>query len=439
MKRAEPRTSKQEIRGPFGAPPAFVIASILRPQGSTGVHTHVRELQAYLEERDVPSTLLTPFSWAPLLSAPVFAVRLALAHVSAPASIYWYRRFHEWFLRLALRKHLRGLDEAIIYAQGPVEAVAALVARTSPRQRVIMAIHFEHSQADEWVRKGEISAHGAMYRSIRELEERTAKNVDGIVFVSDAIRRDFLSSSPDAHTQLSVALPNFVRPVPARPQKMRGDLVTVGCLEINKNHRFLLLVLAEVRAMGGSLTLDVYGDGRCRKELERLACSLGLREHVRFHGFRSDVREFLPAYRVYVHSSYSEALPFAIIEAMAAGLPIVATSAGGIRELCRDGIEGRLWSLDDPRQAATTLLDLIGNETERSAAGAASLKRYQSKFNSAVVGPQLYAFLTQSTALESNSPHVNRPPRGEPSTESLAIPSSDGFSMLKTAGPSSTS
>ena len=84
--------------------------------------------------------------------------------------------------------------------------------------------------------------------------------------------------------------------------------------------------------MGTTLSLDIYGDGSYRKELERLASSLDLTEQVRFQGFRPDVREYLPGYRMYVHTSYSEALPMAIIEAMAAGLPIVATSAGGIPE-----------------------------------------------------------------------------------------------------------
>ncbi len=70
-----------------------------------------------------------------------------------------------------------------------------------------------------------------------------------------------------------------------------------------------------------------------------------------------DVRDFLPGYRAYVHASYSESLPLAIIEAMAAGLPIVAGNTGGISELCDDGVEARFWPLDDPAQAAATLIE----------------------------------------------------------------------------------
>jgi glycosyltransferase involved in cell wall biosynthesis len=411
-----PRFPAENAHGSVSGAPPLVITSILRHEGSTGVHTHVKELEAFLDEAGTPSTTVTPFSRTPLLSAPIFAVRLLLERLNGSGSVAWYRYFHERFLRRALRKSLESLDEAIIYAQGPVEAHAALLARKGPQQRVIMAIHYQTSQADEWARKGRISVDGGRYLSIRDFEKSVVPQVDGIVFVSDAVRRDLLSWLPEAGVVPWATIPNFLRPLSAQPQGEIGDLVTVGSLEIAKNHRFLLQVLSEARAMGSSLTLDVYGDGRCRRDLERLASALDLTEHVRFRGFRADVRDFLPSYRAYVHASYAEALPFAILEAMAAGLPIVAASAGGIPEIFQDGVEGRFWSLDDPRQAATLLLEFLGDETRRSAAGAACLERYDNYFNSAVVGPQLYAFLAQSPAVRSSPSDATFAPSDPPRT-----------------------
>ena len=95
-----------------------------------------------------------------------------------------------------------------------------------------------------------------------------------------------------------------------------------------KNHRFLLQVLAEAKRAGRHLTLDVFGEGPCRKDLLRQTSSLGLEGQVRFRGFRPDVRDFLPRYRAYVHASYSESSSLAIMEAMAAGLPIMAATSG---------------------------------------------------------------------------------------------------------------
>ena len=384
-----------ERLGREGSP--LVIASILRPKGRTGVHTHVKEFQAFLNETGIPSTVVTPFSLSPPLCAPVFAVRLALERFSGSASVVWYRHFHQEFLRMALYRHLRSLDEAVIYAQGPVEARAALLARSGPHQRVVLAIHFQTSQADEWARKGEIPERGHVYRSIRQFETEVVQQVDAIVFVSHAAREDFLSWLPEAAAVPSAVIHNFVAPVPSRPSESLGDLVTIGGLEITKNHRFLLHVLDVTRRMGKPLTLDLYGDGTCRRDLEQMTSSLGLSQYVRFHGYRSNVREFLPGYRMYVHASYAEALPLVIIEAMAAGLPVVTTSAGGAPELCRDGIEGRLWSLDDPCQAAQLLLGLIGDEARRKEAGAASYKRYEQYFRAEVVAPRLYNFLMQSS------------------------------------------
>jgi glycosyltransferase involved in cell wall biosynthesis len=151
--------------------------------------------------------------------------------------------------------------------------------------------------------------------------------------------------------------------------------------------------LAEANRAGRSLTLDVFGDGPCRKDLLLQTRSLGLDEQVRFHGFRADVRDFLPGYRAYVHASYSESLPLAIIEAMAAGLPIVAGDTGGISELCDDGVEARFWPLDDPTQAAATLIDLLDCEPARLKAACAASERFRREFDADAVVPRLLSFL----------------------------------------------
>ena len=93
------------------------------------------------------------------------------------------------------------------------------------------------------------------------------------------------------------------------------------------------------------MSLDVFGDGVLRKELMELARSLGVDEQVRWRGFRADARDFLPGYKLYVHASLSEVMPLAIIEAMAAGLPVIAGNVGGISEIADDGLAVRFWPL----------------------------------------------------------------------------------------------
>jgi glycosyltransferase involved in cell wall biosynthesis len=368
---------------------------MLREEGITGVHTHVRQVRSYLAASGVQATLVTPMSWGRLLAYPVFGLRLlVLERFSGSAGVLWYRHWHEAFLSNALHRQLAGLGDCVVYAQDPPAARAAMRARTGSHQRVIMAVHLRISQADEWADKRQIRRDGNVFRAIRRLERSVIPHVDGLVFVSTWARDALLRWLPQAALVPSAVIGNFVAPLAATPGPDRTrDLVTIGNLDLVKNHRFLLEVLAEAKRNGTSLSLDIFGEGPCRKDLARQARALGLAEQVRLHGFRPDVRELLAGYRAYVHASYSESSSLAIIEAMAAGLPIVTGSTGPISELCDDGVEARFWPLDDPAKAAAMLIDLLGCEPARSSAARAAQERFRRDFDANIVGPQLLSFL----------------------------------------------
>lgn len=376
----------------------LVIATMHREEGITGVHTHVRQLRQYLEGSAMPVTLVTPFSWSRALTVPVFGPRIVLQRCSGPVGVAWHRHWHEVFLHNALRRRLAEIGDCVIYAQGPPDARAALRARRGPHQRVIMAVHFRISQADEWADKKQIKRDGTVFRAIRQVEQEVLPQVDGLVYVSRWARNALLSWLPEAEAVPYAIIDNFVAPlhleVGAEPL---GDLVTIGNLEVVKNHRFLLRVLAEAKRAGRSFTLDVFGEGPCRRDLLQLTRSLGLEEQVRFYGFRRDVRELLPRYQAYVHASYSESSSLAIIEAMAAGLPIVAGNIGPISELCDDGVEARFWPLDDPARAAAMLIDLLGCEPTRAMAARAASERFHREFDADVTAPYLLSFLLGTT------------------------------------------
>ncbi len=177
----------------------------------------------------------------------------------------------------------------------------------------------------------------------------------------------------------------------------------------------------------------MFGEGPLRKDLLRLTRSLGLEEQVRFRGFRSDVRNLLPGYRAYVHACYSESFCLAIVEAMAAGLPVVVGNIGPVSELCDDGVEARFWPLDDPALAALTLIDLLDCEPARLRAASAASERFRREFDAEVIVPRLVSFLLEGfkdpgaagregreEAALGSRPWVpaddcpNRPPPGQP-------------------------
>lgn len=385
-----------ELAPPVGmsAGPPLVVATMLRPQGNTGVHTHVDQVLKYFANDG--AALVTPFSWAWPTYVPVYGLRRAIDPVSGPASVLWYRHWHEVFLRGALRARLSGAGDCVIYAQDPLSARAALAARRDRGQQVVLAVHFRISQADEWAQKGKIPRDNWVYRNMRQTERAVIPQVDRLVYVSRWAEEALTGWLPEAARVPSAVIGNFVAPWPGAAVGERlGDLVTVGHLEPVKNHRFLLRVLAEAKKAGTSLTLDVFGDGPLRKELERLARDLGLAETVRFRGFRDDVRDFLPGYRAYVHASYSESSSLAIMEAMDAGLPVVAADIGPLAELFDEGVEGRFWPLDDPASAAAILLELIGDEPNRLKTARAARERFERDFDANVVGPRLRRFLLE--------------------------------------------
>jgi len=385
--------------------PPLVIATILREEGNTGVQTHVRQLRQFLDGRGGRTTLVTPFSWGKALTVPVFGVRLVLERCSGSANVAWYRHWHELFLRNALRRSLHGLGPCTVYAQCPLAARAALRARQGPHQRVVMAVHFRISQADEWADKKQIKRGGTLFRAIRKVEREVVPQVDGLMYVSQWARDALTAWLPEAATVPSAIIGNFVEPAkPSAGQERLGDLVTIGHLEPVKNHRFMLEVLAEANRAGRSYTLDIFGEGPLHSDLLRQTHELGLVDQVRYRGYRKDVRDFLPRYRVYVHASYSESSSLAIIESMAAGLPIVAANIGPIAELCDEGVEARFWPLDDVSKAAATLIDLLENESARSKAAAAASERFRRDFDASLLAPRLLSFLQGSPSAGATAP-----------------------------------
>jgi glycosyltransferase involved in cell wall biosynthesis len=377
---------------------SLIIATILREEGNTGVQTHVRQLRKFLLREGPPIPVVTPFSRNRRVASAVFAVRPVLSRLSGSAGVVWYRHWHEVFLRRALRYRLADAGPCVVYAQEPVAARAALRARRGPSQRVVLAVHFRTSQADEWADKGEIKQDGSVFRGIRKLERAVIPDVDGLVFVSEWAQGALTGWLPEAGRVRSAVIGNFVAAAPdATAPASQAVLVTTGHLEPVKNHRYLLAVLAAANERGHQLTLDVFGEGPLLGGLQNLARSLGVAEQVRFRGFQRNIRDFLPGYRAYVHASYSESSSLAIMEAMAAGLPIVAGNIGPIAELCDDGAEARFWPLDDPQRGAATLLALLGDETARSSAARAASVRFHRDFDAAVVAPQLLSFLVSPT------------------------------------------
>jgi len=149
----------------------------------------------------------------------------------------------------------------------------------------------------------------------------------------------------------------------------------VGRLVPIKDPATLVRAFATVIARVPHARLVFVGDGELRPELERLAASLGIASAVTFLGWRSDLCGVHATLDVLTLSSLSEGTPLALIEAMAAGRPTIATSAGGTPDVVADGITGLLVPARDPDALAEAMVRLAGDLALRTRLGAAGRAR----------------------------------------------------------------
>lgn len=180
--------------------------------------------------------------------------------------------------------------------------------------------------------------------------------------------------------QRSVVIPNAVDVLGAPRAALAGEpprLASVGRLAAPKDP--LTLVRALARLPAGSFTAVVAGDGPLRDAVEAEARALGVA--VDLAGARDDVAALLAASDLFVLSSRSEGAPLSVLEAMAAGLPVVACDVGGIREQVVDGGTGLLVPPGDPALLAAAIGRLLGDPQLRRRLGAAGRHRGEERFD----------------------------------------------------------
>jgi glycosyltransferase involved in cell wall biosynthesis len=179
-----------------------------------------------------------------------------------------------------------------------------------------------------------------------------------VVYTSETDReRD--GRRPSHVISLGIDLARFASGTPA----LEGTIVgNVARLAEQKGHRTLLDAAALVHARRPGVRFAIAGDGELRQELEQQAKELG--DHVAMLGNRSDVPDLLASFAVFAFPSRFEGLCVAVIEAQAAGVPVVATAVGGIRETVVDGETGFLVPVGDAEALAERILHVLEHPDE---------------------------------------------------------------------------
>lgn len=161
----------------------------------------------------------------------------------------------------------------------------------------------------------------------------------------------------------------------------RFVVLMVSRLNPLKDHATTLRAWRNLSA-SGALELVIVGDGEEREAIERMIDGYGLRDSVRLLGLRNDVSRLLNAADAYLMSSVSEGIPLTLIEAMAIGVPCVATDAGGTKEVIDRSVVGSVVPIGDDQQLAAAVKKLVADRRLAAAIGKAGQARVRQLFAS---------------------------------------------------------
>ena len=237
----------------------------------------------------------------------------------------------------------------------------------SPVPALVSTVHNIHEGG--WIRMAAYRWTNALVDRMTIVSEAAAER-----FINDRIiPRELLRIVPNGvDTEQTGRLPAGTREALRRSLGLEHAFVwlAVGRFEVAKDYPNMIRAFARVRERQADAVLLLVGRGSLQEQTEALVRELGLTPAVRFLGVRSDVPVVMSAADAYVMSSAWEGMPMVLLEASAAGLPIVATAVGGNREVVVDGESGYLVPARDDEALAAAMLRLCARSgAERRAMG----------------------------------------------------------------------
>lgn len=201
------------------------------------------------------------------------------------------------------------------------------------------------------------------------------RSFDAVAAVSQAVA-DKLARWGVADHRISVIRNGAAAPCTAEPADLRraGDDMVAGFVGRLVHEKGVLDLLAATKAALERFPRTRFafvGDGPLRKECEEMARRTGIEQHVTFFGHRSDIAGFYAAFDFLVLPSHNEGLPMSILEAMSAGVPVIATRVGSVPEAVIDGVTGLLVQPGKTDALANAIIRMAGDRDWARSLGAA--------------------------------------------------------------------
>ena len=256
------------------------------------------------------------------------------------------------------------------------DVIGRLLAKVSGIRRIITSLR----------------ARNVHYSLLQRLLVRVTVKIAGSVIINSPHTEEFASTVEGVRPDRIVFVPNGIK-VESYSQEIdrasiRAEfgvltdvclLGTVGRLTKQKGVDTLLYALSYLKAE--RINLFIIGVGEQETKLRELATQLNLESRVHFLGYRLDIPKLLRILDVYVHPARFEGMPNAVLEAMAAACPIVASGVDGIRELIEDGVHGWLVLPENPVLLANTIKEVLSNPDEACRRGNLARQRVIQQFS----------------------------------------------------------
>ncbi|HEY9508041.1 MAG TPA: glycosyltransferase family 4 protein [Gemmatimonadales bacterium] len=354
-----------EPRGPSGLRIAYVITKA-SPIG--GAQIHVRDLAAALASQGHAPTVITGGQGTFIDDLGALGIPIILLpHLTAPI-----RPLDDLRALQEMHAALAGLEPDLIAAHSSKAGILARLAARRLRVPVVFTVH-------GWAfTPGVPPLEAALYRGVERMVGPLASR---IITVSEYDRRLGLAARvapADRLVTVHNGMPDVPPALRADPARSPVRLVMVARYGPQKDHPTLLRTLASLREHPWEL--DLIGDGPAMGETQALARELGLDGRVHFLGQRNDVDRRLAAAQVGLLVTNWEGFPLSVLEAMRAGLPVVATDVGGVAESVRDGESGYLVPRGDVEQLRERLERLLSDPGLRARLGASGRARFVRDF-----------------------------------------------------------
>jgi glycosyltransferase involved in cell wall biosynthesis len=306
---------------------------------------------------------------------------------SAPAKVWSRLRF--WAARRAMVETARAYDPDVIYScqQKWDNASAAYIARRLGKPLVIEL----HYIIGPWLGRDTL---------------RSLRTCDHVITVSDFIRDETLRHgvAPGRVTTIR----NTFRPMAPVPAEARAsiraelgvpsDAPLIGIIariDPGKGHHDTIAAFTRVAAVHPTARLVIVGDGTLVDEVQAEVAATGLGDRIRYVGYRTDIPRVLGALDVFIHPSRQDPCPLGVMEASAAGLPVVAYAEGGIAEIVAHGETGLLSPPEDVEALAASLLRLVSEPETARRMGQAGRERIATQFRPEAAGEAFAAVMRQ--------------------------------------------